>query len=105
MLRPTHGVQDGRDLFHVAIFAHGREQIGRFEELIARDTGDAFDYLGGVARILLLQKLENAAGMLQGEIIGHLLRQLGGGSSRTGTLSTLLARALIALSCEARAGL
>jgi hypothetical protein len=40
---------------HVPVFANRREQIGGFEKLIFRNSGDALDHLRRVARILLLQ--------------------------------------------------
>jgi hypothetical protein len=55
VLSPADGVNNRRDIFHVAILADGREQFGRLQELILRDAGDTFDYFRRVARVLLLQ--------------------------------------------------
>src|SRR2546425_12072381 len=65
VLSPANGVNDRSDFLHVSIFADGREQVGSFQELIFRNTGDAFDHLGRVSRVLLFEQLENAPRMLQ----------------------------------------
>jgi hypothetical protein len=55
VLGPADRVNDGRDLFHVAVLADGGEQVGGLQELILGDAGDALDHLRRIARILLLQ--------------------------------------------------
>ena len=65
VLRPADGVDDGRDLLHVAVLADGREQVGGLQELILRNAGDALDHFRRVARILLLQQLIDAARMFE----------------------------------------
>ena len=70
VLRPAHGVDNSSDLLHVAILADGGEHVDGLEVLILGNAGDAFDQFRRVARILLLHQLENAAGVLQRQIIG-----------------------------------
>src|ERR1019366_1013249 len=77
-LRPADGINDGRDLLRETVFANGRVQIGGFEELILGNASDALDDLRRVALVLLLQKLEDAARMLEREIVGNPGRQRGG---------------------------
>ena len=69
VLGESHRVEDGGCLLHVAIFSNGSEEVGGFEELVLRDAGDTLDHLGGVARVVLLEELENRAGMLEGEVV------------------------------------
>ena len=61
-----------RGLLHVAVLADGGEEVGRLEELVLRNAGDALDHLRRVARVLLLQQLEDAARMLQRQIVGDV---------------------------------
>ena len=77
MLRPAHRVDDGRDFLHVAVFADGGKQIDGLQVLVLRDARDALDGFGGVARILLLHQLENAARMLERQVVGDIRRQRG----------------------------
>src|ERR1043165_978222 len=94
MLRPTNSVDDCRRLFHVAVLADGGEEIGSLDELILRNSGDAFHHLRGVARILLFQKLEDRTRMLQRKVIcdvrrkhrGRLCSSLRRGADRTSRL-------------------
>src|SRR5260370_2888760 len=64
MLRPSDSVNDRAGLLHVAVFANGSIEVSRFEELLLGNPGDALDHLRGVARIMLLQELEDATGIL-----------------------------------------
>src|ERR1700730_16041742 len=77
MLRPAHRVDDGRDFLHVAVFADGSKHVDGFEILIFGNAGDPLNGFRRVSRILLLQQLENAPWMLQGEVIGYICRQSG----------------------------
>ena len=63
-MRPADGVDDGGDFFHVAAYAHGGEGVGGLYELIFGDAGDALDHFRGVARVVFLQKLEDAIWVL-----------------------------------------
>ena len=74
MLRPSHRVQDGRHLLHVAVFTDGGEQVSGFEELVFGNARDALDHLRRVTRVLLLQQLEDAAWVLQRQVVSDLLR-------------------------------
>ena len=69
VLRPADRVDDRGGLLHVAVLADGGEEVGGLEELILRDPGDALDHLRRVARILLLQQLEDATRMLQRQVV------------------------------------
>src|SRR4029077_18553623 len=69
MLCPTHRVDDGADFLHVAIFADRGKQIDRLQVLILGDTGDPLYDFWGVARILLLQQLEDTPRMLKGQVV------------------------------------
>src|SRR5882724_3607803 len=62
---PTDGVDDGAGLLHVAVFANRSVEVGGLEELLLGNAGDALDHLRCVARILLLQELEDAVGILE----------------------------------------
>ena len=66
VLGPADRINNGGDLFHVAVFADGGEQVVSLEELILRDAGDALDDFGRVAFVLFLEQLEDAARMLEG---------------------------------------
>src|SRR5712692_3549935 len=81
VLRPAHGVDDRGDLFHVAVFPNGREELSRLQELLPRDAGDALDHFRRVARVLLLEELENTARMLEREVVSDIWGQ--GGRGRT----------------------
>ena len=65
VLGPADGVDNRRRLLHVAVLADRREQIGGFQELILGDPRDALDHLRRVARIVLLEELEDGAWVLQ----------------------------------------
>ncbi len=54
VLRPSDGIDNGGDFFHVAVFADGGEEVGGFEELILRNAGDALDHFWRVALVLFL---------------------------------------------------
>ena len=58
VLRPTHRIDDGRDLLHVAVFADGSEQVRGLQELVFGYAGDALDHLRRVTRILLSSTAE-----------------------------------------------
>src|SRR6267378_6668342 len=62
---PTDGVDDGAGLLHVAVFANRSVEVGGLEELLLGNAGDALDHLRRVARVLLLQELEYAVGILE----------------------------------------
>src|SRR6266849_7908902 len=81
VLRPAHGVDDRSDLLHVAVLADGGKQVGGLQELILRDAGDALDHFRRVARVLLLEELENTARMLEREVVRDIWGQ--GGRGRT----------------------
>src|SRR5580692_8863954 len=74
MVRPSHGIDYGGDLFHVAVFAHGGKEISGLQNLIARNTGNALHHFGGVARIVLAKKLIDAARVLERQIKIDFLR-------------------------------
>src|SRR5882724_6367785 len=62
---PTDGVDKGAGLLHVAVFANRSVEVGGIEELLLGNAGDALDHLRRVARVLLLQELEYAVGILE----------------------------------------
>src|SRR6266481_6404319 len=64
-MRPADGVDDGAGLLHVAVFANRSVEVGGLEELLLGNAGDALDHLRRVARILILQELEYAVGILE----------------------------------------
>src|ERR1700754_3771111 len=68
MLRPAHRINDRRGFLHVAIFAYRSKQIDGPQVLVPGDARNPFDGFGGVAGILLLHQLEDAARMLKGEV-------------------------------------
>src|SRR5260370_28580451 len=103
MLGPAHGIDDGRHLLHVPIFADRGVKIGCFEELILRNSGNALGHLRGVTLILLLEKLEDAPRMLQGKVEGDLRRQQGHG--RGASFCSRWTRALISLALAGVAAL
>ena len=78
VLGPADRVDDCGGLLHVAVFADGGEEVGGFEELVLRDSGDALDHLGRVARVLLLEELIDGARMLQSQVISDVWRYGGG---------------------------
>ncbi len=78
-------------------FAHRGEEFGSFQKLVLRNSRNAFDHLGRVAIVLLLEQLIHAAGMLQGKIKGNLRRKQGGRRIAAGSFRTYRARRLIAL--------
>src|SRR5215831_11110339 len=80
MLGPSDGVNNRSCLLHVAIFANRSIEFRGFEELFPRYAGDAFDHLRGIPRVMLLQKLEDAIGVLQRWIELDPFGQLGSGS-------------------------
>src|SRR5882757_2000397 len=82
MLRPADCIDDGRGLFHVAVFPDGREKFGGFQKLVLRNSGDSLHHLRCVARILLLQKLIDRPGVLERDIMSHVRRQRGKSCSR-----------------------
>ena len=65
MLRPADRVNDGADFFHVAVLPDGRVEVRGLQKLILWDAGDALHHFRRVSRIVFLQKLIHAAGMLQ----------------------------------------
>ena len=65
VLRPADGIDDRRHFLHVAVDTNRREEIGRFQELVLRNAGNPLDHFRRVARVLLLQELEDAARMLE----------------------------------------
>src|SRR5687768_11088408 len=65
MLCPPNGVDDRCRFLHVAVFTDRGEELGSFQKLVSRNSGDAFHHFRRVTRIVLLQKLENRARMLQ----------------------------------------
>ena len=71
VMRPADGVDDGAGLLHVAILADGGEEFGGLEELILRNAGDALHHFRRIARVLLLEQLEDRARMLQRKIVGR----------------------------------
>src|SRR5271156_2462375 len=75
MLRPADGVDDRRDSLHVAVFADRRKQIDSLQVLFLGDAGNTLDGFWRVTRILLLHQLEDAARMLQRQIIRDVWRQ------------------------------
>ena len=75
MLRPAHRVDDGRDFLHVAVFADRSKQVGGLQELVLGDAGNPLDHFRRVARILLLHQLEDAARMLQREVVSDIRRK------------------------------
>ena len=75
VLRPAHGVDDGGNFLGVAVLTDGGEQVGGFQELFLGDAGDALDHFRRIARVMFLQKLEDAVGILQGQIVVDFFRQ------------------------------
>ena len=53
----------------------GGEEVGRLQELILGDAGDALDHLRRVARVLLREQLEYASRMLQRQVVRDVGRQ------------------------------
>jgi hypothetical protein len=82
VLGPADRVNDGRGLFHVAVFADGREEVGSLQELIFGDAGDAFHHLRRVAGILLLEELIDAARMFERHVEGDVAGKRGAWTSR-----------------------
>ena len=75
VLRPAYRVNNRRHFLHVPVFAHGREHVDRLQILFLRDARDPLHGFRRVARILLLHQLENAARMLQRQVVGYVRRQ------------------------------
>ncbi len=50
-------------------------QIGGLEELFFGNAGDALDHLRRVARVMFLQQLEHALGVLQRQVVVDFFRQ------------------------------
>ena len=63
VLGPAHGVHDGTGLFHSTGFSIG---LPNPLEVLFRSTGNRRNRFRGVARIMLLHYLENAARILEG---------------------------------------
>ena len=70
VLGPADGVDDRRRLGRVPVLANRSEKVRRLQKLVPRNTGDALNHLGRVAGVVLLQKLEDAARMLECKVIG-----------------------------------
>src|SRR5215469_6974104 len=75
VLGPPDRVDDGRGFLHVAVFADRGEKVGGFEVLLFRNACDALHGLRRVARILLLEQLKYASGMLERQVVGDVRRQ------------------------------
>jgi len=69
MLRPADCVNNGGGFPHVAVDADGGEEVGGFQELLFGKCRDALHHFGRVARVMLFQKLEDAARVLEGEVV------------------------------------
>ena len=87
MVRPADSVDDGADFFHVAVFADGGVGVGGFDELVGGNAGDAGDHFRRVARVVLLEQLEDAIRILEREIVVDVL-----GQRWQGSRSVVLAR-------------
>src|SRR4029077_3501858 len=79
VLGPSDGVNDCARLLHVAVFANRSIEVRGFEELFLGDAGNALDHFRGIARVVFLQQLEHAIGVLQSEIEFDFFRQQGSG--------------------------
>src|SRR6185369_357430 len=105
VLRPADRVNDRCRFLRIAVLANRSEQVSGFKKLIFRDAGDALDHFRCVARILLLQKLEDRPRMLQRKIVGNVRRQhwrwfcsaLPGRSWSTSSLMTTAFRTLFGI--------
>src|SRR5258708_31744570 len=101
-MRPADGVDDGAGLLHVAVFANRSVEVGGLEELLLGNAGDALDHLRCVARVLLLQELEYAVGILECWIEVDRSRQWRKGrrlSGFSGRSSRRPARTLVVPAC------
>src|SRR5215469_4881680 len=88
MLRPAHGVDDRPRFLHISVLANRREKIGSPQELVLRNAGDPLDDFRRVARVLLLQQLEDAARMLQIQVVRDIRRKCGRRWRRLGWLGS-----------------
>src|SRR6185295_5577560 len=65
VLRPADRINNRSGFLRVTVLANRSKQISGFKKLISRNAGDALDHFRCVARILLLQELEDRSRMLQ----------------------------------------